>query len=127
MPFYWILEMGLLKRSGHFPCISSDRPMAYHWVIEKEQGARFPKSFESETLTSRLGWEVEAMNKLVGIGGVDARDIWGNTSRESPKFVFWSRTSKSSIMQTHCLSGSLVIHTCKPVTWSLYIFKHILL
>ena len=75
MPFYWILEMGLLKRSGHFPYISVDRHGAYHWLFEKEKGARFPKSFESETLTSRLGWETKAMNELVGLGGVDSREI----------------------------------------------------
>ena len=49
--------------------------MAYHWVVEKEQGARLPKYFESETLNSRLGWEAEAMNELVGLGGVDFGDI----------------------------------------------------
>ena len=49
--------------------------MAYHWVVEKEQGVLFPKYFESETLTSRLGWVAEAMNELVGLGGVDAGEL----------------------------------------------------
>ena len=49
--------------------------MAYHWVVEKEQGARLCKSFESETLTSRLGWAVEAMNELIGLGGVDIEEL----------------------------------------------------
>ena len=49
--------------------------MAYHWVVEKEQGVLFPKYFESETSTSRLGWETKEMNDLVGLGGVDVREI----------------------------------------------------
>ena len=97
MPFYWILQIGILKRYGHFIYIFVDRPMAYHWVVEKEQGARFPRSFEFETLNSRLGWETKAMNELVGLGGVDAGEIQGQTSSECLEFVFWSRTSESGI------------------------------
>ena len=49
--------------------------MAYHWVVEKEQGAQFPKYFESDTLTSRLGWVAKPINELVGLGGVDVGEL----------------------------------------------------
>ena len=44
-------------------------------LLKRSMGLDFPKYFESETLNSRLGWAAEAMNELVGIGGVDAGEL----------------------------------------------------